>query len=75
MSNWEFMRPGDDETIYYEDGTTHKLQPSDYVLTFGKYEGKNLEEVTDEWYIAFLAKMSVEKKDWFLAKCLSLKKK
>lgn len=74
MSNWEYMKKCDDDNLYFEDGSYRLLEASDYHLTFGKYSGQNLDEVTDEWYLGFLKKIAVEKGDWFLSKCLSLKK-
>lgn len=52
-------------------GATETLTPSHYLLTFGKYKGLTLAEITDEWYLNFLGEMD---KDWFLARCLELKK-
>ena len=72
-TNWEYMKKGDDN-LYFEDGTHRPLRPSDYHLTFGKYSGQTLAEVSDEWYLSFLKKVGTENKDWFLLRCLELKK-
>ena len=72
---WWFMWPPDEDNMYCEDGRKRPLQASDYHLTFGKYSGLNIAEVTDEWYLSFLKKMADEKGDWFLSKCLSLRQK
>jgi hypothetical protein len=72
--NWEYMIKGDDDNLYFEDGTCRLLTASDYHLTFGKYSGQTLDEVSDEWYLGFLKKIAAEKGDWFLSRCLALKK-
>ena len=70
---WWFMWPPDETNIYCEDGQKRPLKASDHHLTWGKYDGLNLEEVTDEGYLWYLRKKAKEEGDWFLAKCLSLK--
>jgi uncharacterized protein (DUF3820 family) len=72
---WWFMWPPDEENMYCEDGQVRPLQASDYLLTFGKYSGLTLADVTDEWYLNFLQGVADKNGDWFLNKCLSLKKK
>jgi len=67
--NWAFMRKGDDNTVYFEDGTTEPLTRGHYMIDFGnKYKGVTLDKVDDEWWL----KMLGEKDDWFINKCLSL---
>lgn len=51
------------------------LTPASYICEFGKYKGKNLDEIDDEWYLQFLLKIAVEKEDWVLQKCVNLKLK
>lgn len=67
------MKPGDDDHLYNECGARKRIDPSCYVMGFGKYEGMSLADIPDEWYMKFLTGLAEEKKDWFLAKCLSLK--
>ncbi len=70
---WVFMKQGDDDHIYNECGEKKLLTASDYHLTFGKYSGLTIAELTDEWYLTFLEGVAKEKNDWFLARCLSLR--
>lgn len=55
-------------------GVTEELAPHHYLITFGKYEGSTLEEITDEWYLGFLGGIAVEREDWVLARCLEIRK-
>lgn len=73
--SWEYMILDDNDNLYFEDGTKRPLQASDYRLTFGKYSGLTLEDITDEWYLGFLQKLALEKDDWFLGRCLQLRQK
>ena len=51
------------------------LTPALYFCEFGKYKGYSLDEVNDEWYLNFLLKLAVEKEDWVLQKCITIKLK
>jgi len=63
-----------DETLVMDCcGATKPLSPALYLLQFGKYEGKTIDEVTDEWYLTFLKKLAVEKGDGLLLKVLEIK--
>ena len=70
---WLYIKKGDDSHIYDECGSCFTLSPKHFVLPFGKYEGKNLDEIDDEWYLNFLLNMAVEKGDWFQECCVRLK--
>lgn len=72
---WDCMMIGDDDHIYNEYGEKRLLAPADYRMKFGKYEGLTLDDINDEWYLDFLAKIAVEKGDGFLMRCLELKRK
>lgn len=67
------MKPGDDDHVYDEEGGRFALEAKHLTLRFGKYEGKTVDEITDEWYLNFLLKMAVEKGDWFQERCVRLK--
>lgn len=60
-------------TICFESGTTRPFRTSDVELTVGKYKGTTLAEISDVWYLNFLKKLSTEKKDIFLAKCVDMR--
>ena len=70
------MRLGDDEHMYFEDGSKEPLEARHFVLAFGKYEGRSLDEVSDSGYLAWLLKTAKEeKKDWFQERCVLLRLK
>lgn len=71
--NWFWMEPGDDENLYFEDGTVRKLTPADFTLEFGKYKGFALSDITDRSYLTFMKKVANERNDWFMNKCLDLR--
>lgn len=59
--------------ILFESGERRELRSSDLELTAGKYKGQLLSEISDIWYLNFLKKISTEKKDIFLAKCVEMR--
>lgn len=64
----------DTDTLQYDCcGKEVDMSPSQYVCEFGKYKGKNLDEIDDEWYLKFLLKIAGEKEDWVLQKYVNLK--
>lgn len=71
--NWSFMWPGDMEHVYYEDGTKRDLATGDYVVTFGKYSGTRMDEMSDVGYIQWLQKSAVEKGDALLEKVCTMR--
>lgn len=73
MTNWEFMWPGDDKHVYYEDGSREVIAPHHNVLAFGKYKGTHLGDIDDEGYLRWLLKTGIEKNDWFLITTVNLR--
>ena len=71
--NWQFMRHGDNQHIYFEDGTKEKLAPRHNTLPFGKYKGQHLGEVDDVGYLRWLLKTAEEKDDWFLLTTVTMR--
>jgi len=64
--NWSFMWPGDMKHVYYEDGTKRALETGDYLITFGKYSGTRVDELSDVGYLQWLERSAVEKNDALL---------
>jgi uncharacterized protein (DUF3820 family) len=73
--NWYYLKTGDDDHVYYEDGRVENIAPRHFEVTFGKYAGRTLAEINDVWYLNFLMKMAVEKKDWWMKRCVTLRLK
>lgn len=73
MTNWFFMKIGDDDHVYYEDGTKHPLTPHHHTLTFGKHKGTTLGDFDDRGYLGWLQTKAEENKDWFLAKTVTMR--
>lgn len=67
------MKKGDDDTLYYDDGTSVPLSPNVYTLEFGKYKGICLADVDDVGYLSWLQGSAIEKKDWFLEKVTTMR--
>lgn len=64
--NWAGLSPyADDGIIYYEDGSSRPLTTDQVVMTFGKYKGWNLSEVSDVGYLEWLVTSSVDRDDTF----------
>lgn len=77
FKEWSFKPDSDlvwetDDDIAFT-GNTQPLTAEHYVLRFGKYEGMNLNEINDEWYLNFLQKMAVDKSDWLLGECVKMR--
>jgi len=70
---WGFSKGRDLSTIYYEDGTSVDLSPELVYLDRGKYIGQGLDEISDEWYLKFLLKISTEDGDKFLEECVNMR--
>jgi hypothetical protein len=70
--NWSTPSP-DLKFIKFEDGTTRELKTSDLELQIGKHKGQALSEISDNWYLNFLKKLSTEKDDKFLAHCVDMR--
>lgn len=74
--NWSFLWPGvDDNTIYYEDGTSQPLTTDQVIVPFGQYNGFALAEVSDTSYLNWLLRSAQEKADWFQEKMVTLRLK
>lgn len=73
--SWYHLELGDDDNVYFDDGRIDGIAPRHFLFSFGKYAGRTLAEVNDVWYLNFLMKMAVEKKDWWLQKCVTMRAK
>lgn len=60
-------------TIEFESGVSRPLTSADIEMTAGEYKGQTLSEISDIWYLNFLKKISTEKKDIFLARCVEMR--
>jgi hypothetical protein len=67
------MVQGDDDHLYFGDGSRRPIVTADYPLEWGKYKGLLLSEVTDRSYVQWLEKVGVEKNDWFLTKVVTMR--
>ena len=70
---WLVPQYGIDTVVCDICGTTSPLTPAIFVCDLPKYKGSTIDEITDEWYLNFLLKVAVEKEDWVLERCVTLK--
>lgn len=61
--NFSWLCISSNDTICYEDGTTKPLTTDQIVVTFGKYNGQLLSEISDIGYLQWLVKSATEKGD------------
>jgi hypothetical protein len=75
-TNWEYMKPGDDEHLYFEDGSRRRITCSDFVMTWWeKYKGMTVAEISDLRDLTWLLKIAKEKSDWYVEKIISMRLK
>lgn len=72
---WVYMKQGDDDHLYDEDGNCRPLCTRDYVFPYGKYKGTALNEVTDVGYLKWAkSKNDIERcPDWFFNKIVMMR--
>lgn len=77
MNPWQYMRPGDDDHLYDEEGNRRLICTKDYVFPYGKYKGASLFELDDKYYLEWAKKVNLEKKqhDWFFDKIVTMRLK
>lgn len=75
--SWEFMKVGDDNHLYDEEGNCRDITTHDYVIPFGKYKGLEVYEVSDVSYLTYLKQSNDGKKptDWYMNKIISMRLK
>jgi hypothetical protein len=63
-----------DEDLAYTGHST-PLTPAHFTIPFGKHKGQNLSEITDQSYLRWLLKMSVDSKERHQEYCVSMRLK
>ena len=72
---WQYMKPGDDDNIYDEEGGCRPLNTHDYVFPYGKYKGASLFEIVDRGYLEWAKKQNDAEKcpNWFFNKIVTMR--
>ena len=73
QTNWGYMKRGDKDHIYREDGTKQKLSCEKYKLPWGEYKGIYLSDVYDTNYLTWMNTALLEKKEWFIKKMVGIR--
>lgn len=53
--NWSQFADSSMQVVSYDDGSTKPFDLSDIVMTFGKYSGRELDDIDDVSYLKWLA--------------------
>lgn len=74
-SKWEYMKEGDDDGLYDEEGNKRDITTNDYIMPFGKYKDLMLSEVSDVGYLKWILAKNEDKKpnDWWMHKLLNMR--
>lgn len=77
MIRWEYMKAGDDDHIYDEEGNSRIITTKDYVFPYGKYQGVALADLDDVGYLMWAWTSNTKKKpvDWFFNKVVLMRLK
>ena len=68
------MKKGDDDHLYYEDGTKERLSCKKFRFPFGKFKDVYISDIYDTQYLKFVLDVVVEdKKDWYLKKMVKMR--
>lgn len=72
---WPHMVKGDNDHLYFGDGTKRAVSTTDLTLPYGKYAGRTVAEIDDVGYLRWLHETAVEKPDWFLERVVTMRLK
>lgn len=69
------MVKGDNDNLYFGDGSKRPLTTHDYTMPYGKYEGLTIGEMTDVNYLQWMLRNAVEKREWFVERLVTMRLK